>query len=428
MKNHFDLIIVGGGAAGMMASISARRHNSNISIAILDKTFALGRKILVCGAGRCNVTNINLDESIQDHYYGSNSQFIQSIFDQFGYKDIVEFFRELGVELYVERKTSIGKLFPVTDQAKTITEMLMDEIERNNIKYFFNVNVKDISKDKSEFTVLSEKTDNAGKFIAKEQYSSKYVILSAGGKTYPSYGSDGSGYALAKKLGHRLITPVPSALSIEGKNPLSQELQGTKMEVEATSIIDGKEIKTRVDDVMFKKYGLSGPAILNISREISIHFNREQKDDCFVRLNFFPGKSKNEIEKIMKDRWTRRPTQTVEKSLFGIFPNKIPSTLLKIIDINPQKYSKDLSQNEIEKIISILGDTKIRISGTRGWNEAEFTAGGLNTDDIRPNTLESKLIDNLYFAGEIMDVDGDVGGFNLSWSWASGFVAGKLEQ
>jgi len=256
--------------------------------------------------------------------------------------------------------------------------------------------------------------------------SAQYVILSAGGRTYPALGANGSGYNLAEKLGHKIIEPVPSALPLVGKNPLSQELQGVRMEIEVSSIIEDKKVKTNTDEVMFTQYGLSGPAILNISREISIHFHREQKNSAWVKLNFFPGFAAPEVKKLLQKRWQKRPDQTVEKSLFGIFPNKIPAVLAKIAGINPHKKVSELSPDEQETFSQKLSDFRIRITGTRGWNEAEFTAGGVDTKEVKTGTLKSKLIPWLYFCGEILDVDGDVGGFNLSWAWSSGYVAGKL--
>jgi predicted Rossmann fold flavoprotein len=423
---NYDLVIVGGGAAGMMAAISSKRNNPDLSVCILDRTFALGRKILVCGAGRCNITNVNLDMSIDSHYYGATPEFIRSIFKQFSYKDIVNFFEELGAGLYVERKTDIGKLFPITDQAKTITEMMLDELNRLNVDIFLNHEVKKINKTADSFKIEVNEIDQSGKTLNNKTFSSKYLIISAGGKTYPALGSNGTGYDLAISLGHSVISPVPSALPVEGSSQITHELQGVKMEIEVTSIIDGKEIKITTDDVMFTKYGLSGPAILNISREISIHFNREKKNNVFIKLNFFPGKTKNDVENILKERWDKRKTQTIEKSLYGIFPNKIARTLVKLTGIDTEKKVNQLSVNEIETLINSLTNTRIKVTGTRGWNEAEFTAGGINSEEIKSVTLESKLIDNLYFCGEIIDVDGDVGGFNLSWSWSSGFIAGKL--
>lgn len=424
--NDFDLIIIGGGAAGMMSAISARRHHKDFKIAILERTFAMGRKILVAGAGRCNITNVNLDTEVEKRYYGAKKEFVKSIFDQFGYKDIINFFADLGIETYVERKTSIGKVFPVTDQAHTVTALLDDEISLSGIEIFLNTECKTLVKNGETFELEAEFFDMKTKEKREYKFKSRYIIMSAGGKAYPSYGSNGTGYTLVESLGHKIIEPVPSALSLEGKTPLSQLLQRTKLDMEAISIIDGKEIKRSTDDVMFKEYGISGPAILNISREISIHINREHKDNALVVLNFFPGKTRDEVAEFLKARWAKRPEQIIEHSLYGLFPNKVSTALLEILNIDKNIKLKNLTQEQISKILDLLTGYQVKITGTRGWNECEFTAGGVDTDDIKEGTLESKLVDNLYFAGEICDVDGDVGGFNLSWAWSSGHVAGKL--
>lgn len=424
---YYDLIIIGGGAAGQMAAISAKRHNPTLNVAILDRTFALGRKILVCGAGRCNVTNINLDKELEKRYYGANPEFIKNVLEQFNYSNILEFFNDLGVELYVERKTNIGKLFPVTDSAKTITSLLENELKLLNIDVFLNTEVSNVTKNSNNFKIQANSLNQEGKVTGTNEFESKNLVLSAGGKTYPALGSNGSGYSLAQSLGHKIITPVPSALPLVSKNQLSQELQGLKLELEVTSIIEGKEIKTRTDDVMFTQYGVSGPAILNVSREISIHINRLNKSNVQLKLNFFPGKSIDNVRELFALRWNKRPTLTLEESMIGLFPNKIPSVLLKVLNLNKSTLVKDLTSSQINTLIEGLTGFKIEITGTRGWNEAEFSAGGIDTTDVQSKTLESKLVKGLYFCGEILDVDGDVGGFNLSWAWSSGYVAGKLK-
>lgn len=423
----FDIAIIGGGAAGIMAAISCKRLHPDYRIAIIDRTFALGRKILVCGAGRCNVTNINLDKDKEKRFYGANPAFIKSVFDQFGYKDIINFLNDLGIETYVERKTEVGKLFPITNQAKTVTALLEDELHRLQIKVFLNTECRTIEKGESGFILKCSKVSGNEKDIMElMNFQCTFLILAAGGKTYPALGANGSGYQLAAKLGHRIIEPIPSALPLEARNPLSQGLQGVRMDIEATSIINSKAVKTAADEVMFTQYGLSGPAILNISREISIHFNREQKNNCSVKLNFFPGKNAGEVLQMLEKRWQKRPDQQLEKSLFGIFPNKIPQVLLKIINLNPEKPVKILTDEEKNLLTEKLTNYPIKVTGTRGWNEAEFTAGGVDSAEVTPGTLESKKIKKLYFCGEILDVDGDVGGFNLSWAWSSGYVAGRL--
>lgn len=424
--NHFDVVIIGGGAAGMMAAISTKKHHPEYTVALVDRTFALGRKILVCGAGRCNITNVNLNSSVDDHYYGGSPEFIKGIFSQFSYEDIVAFFNELGVELYIERKTDIGKLFPVTDQAKTITAMLEDELERLGVQIFLETEVTKVINNVGGFSIDAQKIDKTNKVLGRLDLHSNYLILSAGGKTYPALGSNGSGYTLAQTFGHSLIDPVPSALPLEAKSLLSHELQGVKLELEVTSVIAGKEIKTRSDEVMFTKYGLSGPAILNVSREISIRMNRERKTDVQVRLNFFPGKSSTEIKDLLITRWQRRANQTAEKSLYGLFPNKVAAAVLELVNIPTDKKVSALNANEIENLVGLLSGFVIPVQGTKGWNEAEFTAGGIDMRELEANSLQSQKCPKLYLCGEILDVDGDVGGFNLSWAWSSGFVAGKL--
>lgn len=421
--NKYDLIIIGGGAAGMMATISAAKHHPHANILLVDRTFALGRKILVCGAGRCNITNKNLSGQIKTRYYGANERFLKSIFNQFGYNEIVKFFNELGVELYVERKTDIGKLFPVINQAKAITEMLEDEINRMKVEIMLDTECRDIQKLSEGFKLelFDLKTNEV------REVEGKNLILAAGGKTYPALGSNGSGYSLAEKLGHSLVSPVPSALPIEATDQLINKLQGVKMDVEATAIIAGNSVKTRTDELMFTKYGLSGPVILNISREISIRFNREHKNDVAIKLNFVPGYDWLQLRELLLERWEKRPEQTIAKSLVGLFQTKFPPAFLDVIGIDGLASVQDLTDEEIEIISKQLTGYMLEVSGTRGWNEAEFTAGGINTKEVNPTTLESKVVPGLYLAGEIMDVDGDVGGFNLSWSWASGWVAGKLQ-
>ncbi len=405
-----------------MAAISARRSHPDFSVAIVDRTFALGRKILVCGAGRCNITNLNLGKSLDDRYYGADPEFIKSVFDQFGYQDIVDFFNDLGIELYVERKSEIGKLFPVTNQAHTVTALLDDELKRLNVDTILNTEVTSVTAG-DKFTLSLKSVEGN----TESQLTSDYLVISAGGKTYPALGANGSGYSLAQSLGHTIIDPVPSALPLEGKNQLSQELQGVRMEMQVTSFISGNKIKSSTDEVMFTKYGLSGPAVLNVSREISIRINREHADDCEVELNFFPGLTADKIQELFESRWSKRPGQTLEKSLYGIFPNKIPPVLLKLLGFDPLQKVQTLSAEQKQKLSGALGNYRIKITSTRGWNEAEFTAGGVDTGEVKLTTLESRKIPRLYFCGEILNVDGDVGGFNLSWAWSSGFTAGKLQ-
>lgn len=425
MKNY-DLIIIGGGAAGMMAAISAKREHPDYSVAILDRTFALGRKILVCGAGRCNITNKNLEKEIGKRFYGAGKYFVKSVFDQFGYQDIVRFFNDLGIELYLERKTDIGKLFPTTNQASTVADLMLDEIGRLGVDVYLNTEVQSVAKNGEDFEIVGQSVAESEQAAHERKFQCKYLILSAGGRTYPALGSNGSGYALAESFGHKIVTPVPSALPLEAESPLCKELPGVRLDAEVTSYISKQAVKTRTDEVMITAYGFSGPAILNISREISIHINREHQNSAEVLFNFLPGYSKEYADKLLEERWSKRPTQSVEKSLYGLLPNKVPAVLLKLAHIAPAKTVEKVSKEERQRLVALLTSYRVAITATRSWHEAEFTAGGVETTELDPHTLESKLCPGLFMCGEILNVDGDVGGFNLSWSWASGQVAGKL--
>lgn len=414
MKNNFDVAIIGGGAAGIMAAISAKQHHPGSRVVILDQTFALGRKILVSGAGRCNLTNSNLEKSPEKYYNCINADFVKKVFDQFGYNKICDFFQdELGVELTEDKKTKIGKIFPKTNEAKTIVSLLVDYLEGLGVEIILNFRCRSIRQVSDKSFEISGDDGNTAR--------SDKLILACGGKTYPALGSDGSGFALATALGHEIIAPVPVAVPLVAKNLLFHEAQGTKLEAEITA---GRH--KAIGDILFTKYGLSGSAVLNISRDASVALNRDRKSGFKASLNFFPGKNDLAVKKIFTQRWNKRPAQTVLKSLIGLLPERVAVGILRICGIDAESRIKDISSAKADLLCKTMTNLEIVITDTRGWNEAEFTAGGVNIQEVKPGTLESKIINNLYFCGEILDVDGPIGGYNLSWAWSSGWVAGKI--
>jgi predicted Rossmann fold flavoprotein len=412
------LIIIGAGAAGIMAAISARKQHPDYNITILEKNPVLGKKILICGAGRCNVTNARV--SI-DRYYGAPSKFISTVVNQFNNHQVINFLSELGIELYEEEKNGRkkGKIFPVTNQAKTITELLESELQRLRISIEYNLEVKDLQQNDKKFILTVSKSAQESKLEAD------FVILACGGKTYPNLGATGFGYTIAAKLGHKIIEPVPSALPIEAEHPLISRLAGIRIDAEITSLLADKPIKTDTDEMLFTKYGLSGPVILNISREISVRLNRDKINDCKLKINLFPGETFDSLISKLQSRWLKRPDQKVLFSIYGLIPNQIAQTILEYVGINKGKLNKDLNREEKNKLTEILTNWIVDVKATKSWNEGEFTAGGVDTKEVNAS-LESKIIKGLYFAGEVLNVDGDVGGFNLSWAWSSGYVAGKL--
>ena len=331
----FDVIIIGGGPAGMMAALSVKIHHPDFSVAILDKTFELGRKFLTSGAGRGNLTNVNLENGPQGYFYGDQA-FIQSVFSQYGYTDIMSFFAELGVPTYEEKKTSKGKIFPNIDNAKTVRDMFVDVLKEKGIAIFCSEIISSLFKSEDTWRV---KTND-------RELSARFVILSTGGKTYPALGADGSGYALAERLGHTIITPVVTAVSVVSKNLLSHYMQGEKMVMQVTSVISGQDMTTAIGDVMFTQYGFSGPAIFDVSHDISIRINRDGVKDVSVRFSFFPHMTPMEVREILQKRLEKHRLLPVAHSLWGLFTEKAAGAICAVAELSKERLAGELTKDE----------------------------------------------------------------------------------
>ena len=392
----FDIAVIGGGAAGIIAAISAGRKGRDVIIC--EKMPRLGKKILVSGAGRCNISNVDLSEA---HYNPASRELVKSIFSRFTSQDIEKFFSGLGLRLYSQE----GRIFPVTNQASSVLKVMEEELKRLKIPVEFGFEADNISGSGGGFTVKSK----SGKSV-----SCGSIVITGGGKVYPSLGSNGSCYFLAEALGHKIIEPVPSAVPLLAKDMFCHLLQGQRIQCIAKSIIGGRAGKEVKGELLFTKYGLSGTAILDISGDISIEMNRMKTKDAQVSIDMVPFIDKNELKKEIEDRIARH--FAVENLMMGILPDKFS---IVFRDLFKDKNSQGITD--------AVKDKRIEIIGTRGWNEAEFTSGGVDVRDVGKGTLESKLKKRVYFAGEILDVNGERGGYNLAWAWASGFVAGLTE-
>ena len=389
----FSTVVVGGGAAGIVAAISARRKG--LSVVICERMPVLGKKILASGNGRCNLSNEHLDSS---SYNQSARPLVKSVLDKFGKSDIDNLFKTLGLELRSEG----GRIFPATNQSSSVLKVLESGLKRLSIPIELNFEVSGITHSKEGFLVTSK----AGKRICGDS-----LILACGGKSYPALGSDGSAYKFAKSFGHNIIEPVPVAVPVTVKDQLCHLLQGQRISAKAKSIIDGIVLSEADGEVLFTKYGLSGTAILDVSEELSIAINRDRKKSVVVSIDMVPFMTAGELKKELTDRVGKGFAP--EELIMGILPNKFGQAL------------KELLRSKDPGVITAgLKDKRFNITGTRGWNEAEFTAGGVDASEVEPASLESKLKEGLYFAGEMLDVNGRRGGYNLAWAWASGFVAG----
>ncbi|HNX68323.1 MAG TPA: NAD(P)/FAD-dependent oxidoreductase [Candidatus Omnitrophota bacterium] len=396
MKSY-DVIIVGGGAAGMVAAIFAKRKGD--SVLLCEKMPKLGKKLLVTGAGRCNLLNEKTDPS----FYNPDAQkLVASVFEKFGKEAILGFFKELGLEVYTEPD---GRIFPVTNQAASVLKVLELEISRLEVPVKLDCHVRDIRAVAGGFELRT---------AGEERFGAKKVILCAGGKSYPALGSDGEAYALAKKFGHSITEPVPSTVPLLVKDPWCHFLQGQKVRATVTSRIQNKNFRTASGELLFTQYGLSGTAVLDVSEEISIAMNRDRINKVSVIADLVPFMTEEELAKELERRLARG--MPAEHLLEGILPHKL-SMALGLKGTVPLTTLRGLSP--------LLKHKEFKVNGTRGWNEAEFTAGGVALDEIDPVTLGSKLQKGLYFAGEMLDLQGARGGYQLAWAWASGAVVGS---
>ena len=404
-KRH--IIIVGGGAAGMMAAISAKRQGAHVTI--LERNPRVGKKILVTGNGRCNFTNINTEIS---HYNGDNPKFAYSALSQFDTYATINLFEKLGIAHKVEE---LGKVFPMSDQASSVLDVLLYELNDIGVNIICNAHLNNIIKKGNSFKIHLKD---------KPPIQCGSVIVAAGGKAMPSTGSDGNGFELAKKLGHSVIDIFPALVQLKLEGAFFDQIQGVKFVGTAELLHKDKPLAKDRGDILFANYGISGPPILQISRRAGKLL--QMGENAILKITIIDTMSKDELRQYMMQRFKDSSNKTVDFSLVGLINKRLIPVLLREAGIkNIKKPVANLSSKEQEKIIHILTDWRFKIRGTRSWPSAQVTAGGVDTSEIDPSTMESKLVEGLFFAGEVIDIDGLCGGFNLQWAWSSGFVAGR---
>ncbi|NLW48923.1 MAG: NAD(P)/FAD-dependent oxidoreductase [Firmicutes bacterium] len=401
------VLVVGGGAAGMMAAVSAKRAGAEV--VILEKNPRIGKKILATGNGRCNYTNLNADPT---YYYGKNPQFAQGALAGFSVVDTIQFFKKLGIEPKME---DFGKVFPMSEQASSILDVFLYELNELGVKIVGEAFVKDIIREKDEFSVRLENG---------EIYRGDRVIITTGGKAMPSSGSDGNGYDLAKKLGHTITDIFPALVQIMLEGAYFKRIDGVKLGGTAEILHQDQSIAKERGDILFANYGVSGPPILQISRKAGelFHVGKE----AYLKLTIMDTFTKEELGELISKRFQTNPSKPVDFSLVGLINKRLIPVVLMEAGLKDWKRSAaELSPKEVAGIVTVLTDWRFKIRGTKSWPSAQVTAGGVATDEIDEHTLESKLVKGLFFAGEIIDIDGWCGGFNLQWAWSSGFVAGR---
>ncbi len=414
------VVVVGGGAAGMMAAIRAAEQGD--SVIILEKMESLGKKLLITGKGRCNITNsADMEEFMQN--IPENSKFLYSCFNQFNNKDIVNFLNMQGVDTKVERG---GRVFPVSDKAQDVLNAFVKKLKELNVIIRTNFKVeKVIAIDKHVVGVEGISRNIKEKILADK------VILSTGGKSYPVTGSSGDGYKIAEYLGHTVTKIKPSLvpLTCSGNSlALCQKMQGLSLKnVEIKVKCNEKIIYKDFGEMLFTHFGLSGPIILSASAILIRYKNIEellQQNKVKLYIDLKPALDEEKLDKRILRDFEEAKNREFKNSLEKLLPKKMIEPVVELTGISPEKRINEITSKERKTIVKILKTMELTINGFRSIEEAIVTNGGINIKEINPKTMESKIIKGLYFAGEIIDLDAFTGGFNLQIAWSTGYAAG----
>lgn len=401
----YDLLIVGGGAAGMMAAITAAE--SGKKVIIIEKMNRLGKKILATGNGRCNFTNSYLDDTC---YRSSQRSFPYTALEQFGYEDAVYFFERLGIAV-VEKD---GYYYPNSNQAVTIADGLIYKIRSLKIPVVLECKINHIQKNKDYFIISSN----------EKEFRGRNLLLSTGGKAQEKLGSDGSGLLLAQKLKHKVEEPFPALTALKaGGHPL-KNASGVRSQCKIDALVNGKKIAEEKGELQITKYGVSGVMIFQMSRFLIEAIKKGQ--EAAISIDFLPNEA--DKESFLKKMKMFSHYKTAEQWLEGYVPAKLAVVLLKKVGIALERPVLEISKKQQNIIWKELKSCQLEISGWNDFDFAQVTAGGVAVTEVSPYTMESDIIPGLYFAGEILDVDGTCGGYNLQWAWTSGYLAGRSIQ
>lgn len=402
-----NVIIIGGGASGMMAAINASRNHNKVKL--IERNNRVGKKLIATGNGRCNLTNINTKRK---DFYGNDTTIVDKVMQNFSVKDTINFFENLGISCKEEEK---GKIFPNSDQASSVVDLMRYEMEKLGVEEITGEICLDISKKDGKFIVKT----------SKNKYTSDKVIITTGGISWVNPEKKYTGYYFAEKFGHKITNLFPSLVQLTLKGKYFKRIDGVKI-YSKISLTDenSRQIISDTSDILFTKYGVSGPSVLQISRLAMERLEKNKRS--YVNIHII-DKTQDGIEKILKNRILISPEKSSEFFMVGLINKRlIPVILLESNIDDMKKEAGKLKEKEIKNISKTLNSLRYEISGSRGFGEAKVTAGGIITDEIDHNTLESKKVKGLYFAGEVIDIDGKTGGYNLQWCWSTGYIASLL--
>ena len=406
--NNFDVIVVGAGPAGLLAA--GRAAELGGKVLVLEKMRKAGRKLLVTGKGRCNITN---DAAIGDfitHVY-PNGRFLRFAFSNFYSKDIIDLLHKYGVESTLERG---GRYFPASNKSADVLQALLKWVNKLKVEIRCGYRVEKL---------IVENNGMQGIQANGQKFMTGHVILATGGKSYPATGSNGEGYELARRAGHSIEKVRPALVPLETEDDVAQKLQGLNLKnVKAVVWINDKKIGEEFGEMIFTHFGLSGPIILTLSRIVVDELHKNNKVEITVDLK--PALDEQKLDK----RLLRDLNEHGKKRIGNIFRFWLPATMVPVfidlLGLDPEKECHQVSSKERKQIRHLLKNLRFRITNHRSWKEAIITAGGVSTKEISSKTMESKLVTGLYFAGEMIDLDAETGGYNLQIAWSTGWLAG----
>ena len=418
------IAVIGGGPAGMMAAISASQNQNEVYL--LEKNSKLGKKLLITGKGRCNITSgLDISEFIAN--IPGNGSFLYSAFNNYTNQDIIEFLKRNGVSVKEERG---NRIFPTSDKSIDVLNAFTKELNKKQVKIKFDTKVTGIETEnnKVKAVIYMDKNNESKKLLVDK------VILATGGKTYSATGSTGDGYEIAKKLGHTVTSIKPSLVPLTATGEslnICKELQGLSLKNVSIKLVNTENKKTIYEDfgeMLFTHFGVSGPIILSSSAHLLRYKNVDNllaQNKIQLQIDLKPALSLEKLDLRLQRDFAQEKNKEFKNSLNNLLPQKLIAIIVKLSEIKPNKQVNEITKEERLKLANLLKELKISISGFRPLDEGIVTSGGINIKEINPKTMESKIIEGLYFAGEIIDVDAYTGGFNLQIAYSTGYTAGN---
>ena len=428
------VIVIGGGPAGMFAAYFAAKNGHKVTL--LEQNEKLGKKLYITGKGRCNITNASDMENLFQNVC-SNRKFLYSAFYSYTNDQVVDFFETHGLSTKVERG---NRVFPVSDHSSDVIAALTRALKEVGVEIRLYTKVKKLLSeeyvDEEGNTVVAEKKSG----ILKQQIKgviledksileADAVVLATGGISYPSTGATGDGYRFAEQLHHKIVEPSPSLVPFEVEEPWVTEMQGLALKNVAITIMrEGKKIYEDFGEMLFTHFGVSGPMILSASASIKPEYFKDFVHEIKLYIDLKPALEKEQLDKrILKD-FEEAKNKQYKNSIQKLLPSKMIPIIIELSGIDPDKKVNEITKEERLKLVDLLKALPMTVIGLRGWNEAIITKGGVSVKQVNPSTMESKLVNGLYFAGELLDLDAMTGGYNLQIAWSTGYLAGNSIQ